>query len=170
MDRLYVSGVFYEVPSCFGTWFMSLQLECQEAGLVEEDMGTREHVGRQPKPTHKEHVWDAGGSRFQPLSVGFGKRGLLEKGSFRKVHFLDLEDSRGSRESRDSREPPDCGKQGRIRPFPRDSRESIDLRFLQWKDPFGNDPFFRSWLCASGEHLLSCTRSSVVLMLNNNPI
>ena len=48
----------------------------------------------------------------------FWKRGLLEKGSFQKSPF-----SRDSREFRDSREPPDRGKQRRIRPFSRDSRE-----------------------------------------------
>ena len=49
------------------------------------------------------------------LSFGFGKRGLLEKGSFQKSPFS--RESREFRDSRDSREPPDCGKQRRIRPF-----------------------------------------------------
>ena len=40
--------------------------------------------------------------------IGFGKRGLLEKGSFQKSPFS--RDSREFRDSRDSREPPDCGK------------------------------------------------------------
>ena len=44
----------------------------------------------------------------------FWKRGL-----FRKVHFLEI---------LDSREPPDCGKQRRIRPFSRDCREFRDFR------------------------------------------
>ena len=39
---------------------------------------------------------------------GFGKRGLLEKGSFQKSPFS--RDSREFRDSRVSREPPDCGK------------------------------------------------------------
>ena len=47
-------------------------------------------------------------------SFGFGKRGLLEKGSFQKSPF--------------SREPPDCGKERRIRPFSRYSREFRDFR------------------------------------------
>ena len=36
------------------------------------------------------------------------KRGLLEKGSFQKSPF--------SRDSKDSRQPPQCGKQRRLRP------------------------------------------------------
>ena len=35
--------------------------------------------------------------------IGFGERGLLEKGSFQKSPFRGV-----SREFRDSREPPDC--------------------------------------------------------------
>ena len=46
---------------------------------------------------------------------GFGKRGLLEKGSFQKSPFS--RDSREFRDSRDFREPPDCGNQRKIRPF-----------------------------------------------------
>ena len=53
--------------------------------------------------------------RWQTGSVGFGKRGLLEKGSFQKSPF--------SRDSRDFRDPPDCEKQRRIRPLSRYSRE-----------------------------------------------
>ena len=60
---------------------------------------------------------------------GFGKRGLLEKGSFQKGPFS--RDSGESRDFRDSREPPDCGKQRRIRPFSRDSREFRDLEILE---------------------------------------
>ena len=41
-------------------------------------------------------------------SVGFRKRGLVEKGSFRKNPFC--RDSREFRDSRDCREPPNCGK------------------------------------------------------------
>ena len=59
-------------------------------------------------------------------SFGFGKRGLLEKGSFQKSPFS--RDSREFRDSRVSRKPPDCGKQRRIRPFSRDSREFRDSR------------------------------------------
>ena len=63
---------------------------------------------------------------MRTLELGFGKRGLLEKGSFQKSPF-----SRDFRGSRDSRELPDCGKQRRIRPFPRDSREFRDLEILE---------------------------------------
>ena len=48
-------------------------------------------------------------------SLGFGKRGLLEKGSFQKSPFS--RDSREFRDSGDSREPPDCGKQGEFDHF-----------------------------------------------------
>ena len=60
------------------------------------------------------------------LKIGFGKRGLLEKGSFQKSPFA--RDSIEYRDSRDPREPPDCGKQRRIRPFSRDSRDFRDSR------------------------------------------
>ena len=50
-----------------------------------------------------------------PQFIGFGKRGLLEKGSFQESPFSS--DSREFRDSRDSREPPDSGKQRRIQPF-----------------------------------------------------
>ena len=64
-----------------------------------------------------------------PISVGVGKRGLLEKGSFQKSPFF--RDSREFRDPRDSREPPDCGKQRRFRPFSRDSRELEILEILE---------------------------------------
>ena len=77
---------------------------------------------------------------------GMGKRGLLEKGSFQKGPFSG--DSREFRASRDSRELPDSGKQRRIRSFSRDSRDFRDSRDSRdsssEKDPFRNDPFFRS--------------------------
>ena len=76
-------------------------------------------------------------------SVGFGKRGLLEKGSFQKGPFS--RDSGEFRDSRDSREPPDCGKERRIRPFSRDSREFRDFRDSRdssnEKTPFVMTPF-----------------------------
>ena len=50
------------------------------------------------------------------IICGCRKRGLLEKGSFQK--------SPVSRDFRDSREPSECGKQRRIRPFSRDCREA----------------------------------------------
>ena len=75
--------------------------------------------------------------------LGFGKGGLLEKGSFQKSPFS--RDSREFRDSRDSREPPDCGKQRRIRPFSRDSREFRDFRDSRdsssEKTPFVMTPF-----------------------------
>ena len=45
---------------------------------------------------------------FGLLCRMFGKRGLLEKGSFQKSPFS--RDSREVRDSRDFREPPDCGQ------------------------------------------------------------
>ena len=46
--------------------------------------------------------------RLCKQKIGFGKRGLLEKGSFQKSPFS--RDSREFRDSRDFRGPPDCGK------------------------------------------------------------
>ena len=74
------------------------------------------------------------------MSSGFGKRGLLEKGSFQKSPFS--RDFREFRDSRDFREPPDCGKQRRIRPFPREFREFRDSRdSSSEKTPFVMTPF-----------------------------
>ena len=74
---------------------------------------------------------------------GFGKRGLLDKGSFQKSPFS--RDSRKFRGSRGSREYPDSGKQRRIRPFSRDSREFRDFRDSRdsssEKTPFAMTPF-----------------------------
>ena len=65
-----------------------------------------------------------------PGGFGFGKRGLLEKGSFQKSIFS--RDSREFRDSRDFREPPDCGKPRGIRPlFP----VPMDESFLVWISP-----------------------------------
>ena len=79
----------------------------------------------------------------QTPPFGFGKRCLLEKGSFQKSPFS--RDSREFRDSRVSREPPDCGKPWRIRPFSRDSRESRDFRdsrdSASEKTPFVMTPF-----------------------------
>ena len=76
-------------------------------------------------------------------NFGFGKRGLLEKGSFQKSPFS--RDSREFRDSRDFREPLDCGKQRRVRPFSRDSREFRDFRDSRdsssQKTPFVMTPF-----------------------------
>ena len=83
---------------------------------------------------------------LSPRVLGFGKRGLWEKGSFQKSPFS--RDSREFSDSRFSREPPDCGKERRFRPFSSDSREFRDFRvsrdFSSEKPPFRNDPFFRS--------------------------
>ena len=75
--------------------------------------------------------------------LGFGKRGLLEKGSFQESPFS--RDSREFRDSRVFRKPPDCGKQRRFRPFSRDSRGFRDFRdsrdFSSEKTPFVMTPF-----------------------------
>ena len=88
-------------------------------------------------------VWQPGKRNYSCLrrqKFGFGKRGLLEKGSFQKSPF-----SRDSRDSRDSREPPDYGKERRFRPFSRDSREFRDFGdsrdFSSKKTPFVMTPF-----------------------------
>ena len=71
------------------------------------------------------------------------KRGLLEKGSFQQSPFS--RDSREFGDSRFSREPPDCGKERRFRPFYRDSRDIRDFRdsrhFSSEKTPFVMTPF-----------------------------
>ena len=75
----------------------------------------------------------------------FWKRGLLEKGLFGKVRVLKILESREFRGSRDLKEPPECGKEKRIRPFSRDSRASRDFRDSRdsssAKTPSRNDPF-----------------------------
>ena len=94
---------------------------------------------------HQATRWQSGVSMRQ-ASLGFGKRGLLEKGSFQKSPFF--RDSREFRDSRDSRESPDCGKQRRLRPFSRDSREFRDFRDSREssseKTPFVMTPFFEA--------------------------
>ena len=70
-------------------------------------------------------------------NVGFGKRGLLEKGLFRKVDFLEILENLEIFEN-----PQTCGKQRRIRPFSRDSREFRDSRdSSSEKTPFVMTPF-----------------------------
>ena len=72
--------------------------------------------------------------------LGFGKRGLLEKGSFQKSLFS--RDSREFRDARVSREPPDSGKRRRIRPFSRESRDFRESRdSASEKTPFAMTPF-----------------------------
>ena len=75
------------------------------------------------------------------------KKGSFGKGVFpEKSIFLEiLEILRDSRDSRDFREPPDSGKQRRIRPSSRDSREFGDFRdsrdFSSEETPFAMTPF-----------------------------
>ena len=94
-------------------------------------------LGRDERSGPKRTFW--AGS----FSIGVGKRGLLEKGSFQKSPFS--RDFREFRDSRVSRELPDCGKERRIRPFSRDSREFRDLRDSRdsssEKTPFVMTPF-----------------------------
>ena len=52
-------------------------------------------------------------------TIGFGKRDLFEKGSFQQSEFCSDSENL-DRDSIDSREPPDGGKQRRIRPLSRD--------------------------------------------------
>ena len=95
------------------------------------------------------------------LSFFFCSKSLLvrvrKKGSFGKGVFSEKSissDSREFRDSRVSREPPDCGKQRRIRPFSRDSRESRDFRdsrnSASEKTPFVMTPFSGPCLFLSG--------------------
>ena len=78
--------------------------------------------------------------RWANPQLNVGKRGLLEKGSFQKSPFS--RDSREFRDSRVSRDLPDCGKERRIRPFSRDSREFRDSRdSSSEKTPFVMTPF-----------------------------
>ena len=53
-----------------------------------------------------------------PVFASGSEKRSFEKGSFQKRRL-----SRDSGDSRDSREPPDCGKQRRLRPFPSESRK-----------------------------------------------
>ena len=78
------------------------------------------------------------------LSFGFGKRGLWKRGLFRTIHFLEILENLEILEML-AREPPDCGKQRRLRPFSRDSREFRDFRNSRdsssEKTPFVMTPF-----------------------------
>ena len=71
--------------------------------------------------------------------LGFGKRGLLEKGSFQTSPFLEI------LENLEILKNPQTGEQMRIRPFSRDSRESRDFRDSRdsssEKTPFVMTPF-----------------------------
>ena len=58
---------------------------------------------------------------------GFGERGLCKRGPLRKVHFS----SHLREQARESREPSDCGKPRRIRPFSLDSRDFGDLEIVE---------------------------------------
>ena len=90
--------------------------------------------------------------------IGFGKRGLLEKGSFQKSPF-----SRGL--PRDSREPPDCGKQRRIRPFSKEFRDSSSE-----KTPFEMTPFSVPELTGGQESLVAQQSEKCPLSLMNGPL
>ena len=70
------------------------------------------------------------------FKLGFGKRGLLEKGSFQKSPCLEIPENREILEN-----PPNCGKQRRIRPSSRDSREFRDFRDSREETPFVMTPF-----------------------------
>ena len=59
----------------------------------------------------------------RPAKNRVRKKGSWKRGLFRKVHFLEILEN-----SRDSGEPPDCGKQRRIRPFARESSQFRDFR------------------------------------------
>ena len=113
------------------------------ASTCESAQGTRGRIKTRYAPARTDAIHDK-------LLFGFGKRGLLEKGSFQKSPFS--RDSREFRDSRDFREFSDCGKQRRLRPFSRDSRESRDFRDSRdsssEKTPFVMTPF-------SGPDLLS---------------
>ena len=69
-----------------------------------------------------------------------GRKGSLGKrGLFKKVHSLEK-----NRVCRDSGESPDCRKQRRIRPFPREFRDSRGSS--SEKTSFLMTPFFWSWI------------------------
>ena len=91
----------------------------------------------------------------------FWKRGVFKKGPFSR-------DSRGLGDSRFSRFleiPPESGKQMRIRPFSRDSRESRDSTDpSSEKTPSRNDLFFCSRVCWSWSSRYSACRGPWVLL------
>ena len=70
--------------------------------------------------------------------VNFGKSGFLEKGSFQKSPF-----SRDSRDFRESREPQTVENKGESDHF-LEVLENLEILETPVKDPFHNDPFFRS--------------------------
>ena len=61
-----------------------------------------------PKGIETDRIGHVASSLRWGRSLGFGKRGLLEKGSFQRSPFS--RDFREFRDSRDFREPPDSGK------------------------------------------------------------
>ena len=74
-----------------------------------------------------------------PIKNKIGIPPLLASGSEKRVLWKrDL--SREFRDSRDSREPPDCGKQRRMRPFSRDSREFSGDSPIKIKSAFPPPP------------------------------
>ena len=72
-----------------------------------------------------QHLAQGGVTLGGFAGLGIGKRVLWKRGLFRKSPF-----SRDSGECRESREPPDSGKQGRNRPL---SRDSSKFRDFFWK-------------------------------------
>ena len=90
-------------------------------------------------------IWGGGGRKYFFLGAETSTKEYsldsgFEKGCVEKSPF-----SRDSREFRDSREPQECGKQKRIRSWPRDSREFRDFRDSRdsssEKAPFVMTPF-----------------------------
>ena len=128
--------VWREAAGCF-------KRGCNERGCLQMQTHANKRAQTQTNADKRRQTQSS-------LKFGFGKRGLLEKGSFfqRSPFSRDsrqFRDSRDSRDSTDSREPPDCRKQRRIRPFPRDSRELRDFRdsgaSSSEKTPFVMTPF-----------------------------
>ena len=100
-------------------------------------------------------------------TLGFGKTGLLKKGSFQKSPLSRV--SQAFRDSRVSREPPDCGKQSRFRPLSRDSRELRDFRDSRdspVERPLSNDPFSRTW-CLLKTHYFIYRVTGICLHYSN---
>ena len=93
-----------------------------------------------------------------PETSGSAKGVFWIRGLFRKVHLLEILEN-----FKDSREPPECGKQRRIRPCSRDSREFRDSRGSRGsrelsieKTPFVMTPFL--WSRKKVTWVISSTR------------
>ena len=105
-----------ELPAKFGRRFSSFF--CW--GKSSEAFSTKTPPQTSPS-NFTTRFWVVGGPTFNcsvasekfpdnpyPLNLGFGKRGLLEKGSFQKSPFLGTLENLEILEN--FREPPDCGK------------------------------------------------------------